>query len=163
MPGNDKSAAHKAKAFQAKIDEYRQKISVPTPLPRHIDHYINMPRSELGNLSEDDLKEIAFEIETYALYIQDKVNRHKMMVEHCRHNIFKTIGSDIRGYKDIYGQDAQWYAAIMDNEHAREWKEIEVNNQAIVTDLAYLATGLDRIARTVAELQQSKRRTYGKV
>lgn len=158
MSGNGKSPAEKLIKFKGKISDRCEQLSVPISKCRQIDHYINMSRSELRNLSDTDLSEIVWELQAYAYYLQDIINHHKMIVEHCKYNIYKTIGNTIREYNDIYGQEAKLNAAIADNQYAREWKEIEHNNQMMVEQLKYKAEGLDRIAQAIIEVKRSRRK-----
>jgi hypothetical protein len=161
MSGRGKSAVEKVEEYKLALDAKCKKMSLPEAQCRQVEHYVNMQRSELQSLSEVDLCEIAYELEAYAYYIQGQLNWYQMSAKHCRYLIKKTIGKDIQDYKHIYGNEAQWDAAISDNDYAIKLREIEHNNQMMIELLSYRANDLDRVSKSILEIKRSRRRFDG--
>lgn len=164
-----KSGVGKSQTAREKIDEFCEKLEIymnqkglPHPLPRHIDHYINIPRSELTLLAAEDLGEMAYEILSYAYYLQDQQNRQLAKADRCKSEIDRIVAPVLTNYRDIYGKEEKWLSAIFDNEQAISFHNVEINARAAATRVSYLTARLESIARCLLEMQQTKRRQNAK-
>ncbi len=161
MSGNALSAKAKIDKRGSDLEEYLNKKGLPTPEPRSIDQYLGMTRSELSSYAPEDLGEIAFEIDSYAYYLQDLVNQHETKKEMCRFQIEAIIGGRLDNYK-VYGQREKWLAAIHDDDHAMAFWENQNTHEIVITRLSYLSKRLEQLSRTLENLQVSKRRFNAK-
>lgn len=125
---------------------------VPESLPRHIDHYINLPRSELATLPTDALGEMQFEIYSYVYHLQTVHNRQLAKADKCKYEIEKLIAPSLPNYREIYSSEQKWAAAVMDNDAARKYRDIEVNARAAATRTAYLTQRLENVARSLENI-----------
>jgi hypothetical protein len=134
---------------------------VPASLPRHIDHYINMPRSELSLQSPESLVEMAFEISSFTYHLQTLNNKQVAKAEKCKAEIEKLVTPVMSQYRDIYGKEEKYLAAINDNIHATEYRNVEINARAAATRTSYLTQRLDNIAKCLNDLANKKGRHNG--
>jgi flagellin-specific chaperone FliS len=163
--GNPKyqTAQQKIDEFTVQLEAYLDKKAIPRPKSRKIDDYLNMTRHELGMMSDEDVGEIAVEISCYAYYMQDIINQQLAKAEKCRTEIERLVGPLLSNYKDCYGKEEKWIAAINDNIHATRFRKIEDNSRIAVTRMSYLSARLDTLAKSLLELQATKRRRNGKI
>lgn len=117
-----------------------------------------MPRSELNLQSAESLGEMAYEISSYSYHLQTVINQQLAKADKCKSEIEKLISPVIDNYRDIYNGEQKWLAAIYDNEHAKSFRNIEVNSRGVATRLSYLTGKLEQMGRCLLELQNTKRR-----
>jgi hypothetical protein len=161
MSGEVLSAKDRIESRSEQLEDYLTKKGLPKPEVRSIDQYLNMARSELSTYSGEDLGEIAFEIDAYAYYLQDLINRHESKKAFCQYQIEALVGGNLSNY-NIFGQKEKWLAAINDNDHARAFWENQNTHELVIQRLSYLAKRLESISRTLENLQMTKRKFNGK-
>lgn len=166
MPTTSPNGDAKLKTARQKVEEFTKGLEIfmtnnglPNPTPRHIDHYINMPRSELSLLPADAIEEIAYEIASYSYYLQNLQNKQTAKAEKCKSEIDLLIGHLLSNYS-VYGSAEKRMAAIHDNEHAREFQAIETNARIAISRTSYLTARLENLHKTLLALANTKRRQY---
>jgi hypothetical protein len=161
MAGEPVSAKDRIDQRSEKLEEYLVKKGLPQPETRSIDQYLSMTRSELSRYAPEDLGEIAYEIDAYAYYLQDLINRHESKKFFCQCQIEALVGGVLSNY-NIYGQKEKWLAAIHDNDHARAFWENQNTHELVIQRLSYLSKRLEKISNTLENLQMTKRRFNAK-
>lgn len=160
MDGKPLSAQDRINKRSDELEGYLSKKGLPQPEARSIDQYLAMTRSELSTLSPEDLGEIAYEIDAYAYYLQDLLNRHEAKRQLCQVQIDTIVGGNLGNYT-VYGQKEKWLAAIHDNDSALRYWEVQNTHEVVITRLAYLAKRLEKLSSTLEGLQ--RRKSYVKV
>lgn len=156
--GKSQTSDQKIDAFVAKLDKYMDERLLPRPKARRIDDHLNLTRHQLGLLSEEDVQEIAYEVYAYALYLQNVINHQQAKADRCKFEIERLVGPRLGNYRDCYGKEEKWIAAINDDGDARRFRECEVNSRIAATRLSYLVTRLDNLAKCLMEMKHTKRR-----
>lgn len=152
-PGGEFSARVEAKVveYEGSIGRFAADRGLPNPLPRSIDDYINMSRSELRAMSGEDVAEAAWEVATYAYYLQDQSDKVQVRVQKLDHEINKIAFPAQHGY-DAYKTEDKVLLATLDDRLARELHELRavaLGYQARWNKLGYLLSDIARKLDTV--------------
>lgn len=138
-----------------------RKKSIPVVAPRFVEHYLEMPRSELTLLPADTLGEMACEVLAHCYYLQHLDNENKAKVSWCDAQIDILIGPIFHNYEKVYGSKEKRLLAINAVPDALEWQDQKnaVEASAKITD--NLAQRLEAFGKGLLQLETSKRRLNG--
>ena len=155
-PRESKTAIAKFDDYVDRLEKYVKFKGVPESLPRHVDHYLSMSRSELSKTSSRDLGEMAYELYATAYHIQTVNNLQLAKAEYCKHQIDKIYGRDMDNYSHIYGKEDKYLRAIADSETCQSYREIEINARGAATRTSYLTQRLENVAKCIENIVRER-------
>lgn len=138
-------------AHAADVEAYSAALGLPSPNPRVIDQYLNMPAGELGGLDEGEARRVAAEVSAYAYYLQDQVNRKQVRIDKCTHEINKIVYPVMHQY-DAFKVDDKVLLATLDDALAAELHDQRANALAFVARWAWLGQRLSDFANKLEAL-----------
>lgn len=163
MSGSTKSADQKLQEMEHDLESFLARKGLFDVVEPKASEFVNISRDRLASLPPDELGVIGFELARYAFYLQQVMNMLQTRVNICKEEIRKAVGHKIKEYTAVYGREDKWIAAIAESPHASKWKEIQDKAQFSLDRIAYFPSRLIDLSKTVLELQQTGRRTHGKV
>jgi hypothetical protein len=104
-----------------------------------VDAYMSISQEEMASLPPDELGSLAFSLSQYSYYIQTMLNWLNVRIKMC-----------------------QRYA-VSDHKNAKRWRELQEKAEQRFDTLYFIPARIQDIMKAAFELQQSRRRTHGKI
>lgn len=104
-----------------------------------VDDYMSISQEEMASLPPDELGSLAFSVAQYSYYLQTVLNWLNIRIKMCQKH------------------------AVSDHKNAKRWRELQEVAEQRFDTLYFIPARLQDIMKTALELQQSRRRTHGKI
>jgi hypothetical protein len=158
MSGNHESAQELLARINKALDEYETKQGLPVGQPhREAERYLNINHKELSKMSPEECGEAAVVLAQYAFHLQRSYNAELSRINWSADNVSRTISDEIQQYRASSLEERR-QLAIRGNEYASKLDQIRTWAQARADRLSYLSSRVEFLAKSMMELQQTKRR-----
>lgn len=140
------------------LDDYEKSVGIPTIEPHsEAEQYLNMTHFQLSKLTAIECGEAAAVLAQYAFHLQRSHNKEAARSNWAEESTDREIAPKLSQY-NAYSFKERRMLAVADNEYALNLDKIKSWGKARAERLAYLASKVEFLAKTMLELQQTKRR-----
>lgn len=141
------------------LQSYPEQIKLGVLQPdNETEKLLNLTRADLRRMTAEDCGEAAFILNRMATYIQLQYNQIQADIEWCQQNIDAIISRSVDKYGSQYlPYEYRRNLAIMQDDVAKKLQGIIVQAKLRLTSLSFLATQIHAQARSLENLQQTKR------
>lgn len=161
MSGNAESASQQLDKINKALAEYERSKGVPAITPHNeAEQYLNMPHTELRKMTPEQCGEAAVVLAQYGFHLQRAFNEEVARMNWAEDVAKRTIAGDVKQYQAPSFEERKMLA-IRGNEYASKLDQIRSWAKARSERLSYLSSKVEFLARTMLELQQTRRRQYG--
>ena len=114
-----KTAKETIEDFVAKLDEFTNETNTKfASFREEFLLYADMPQVKLKDLNQQELFDVAFLLYSYASYIQDQINRQKVVYDLCNDKLQKMVAKNNDRFGPYTKHEAKMQLIIVDNEYA---------------------------------------------
>lgn len=142
----------------AALDEYERSVGLPEIVPHsEAEQYLNMTHIELNRLTAIQCGEAAVVLAQYAFHIQRSHNKELARANWAEDSTDREVAASLNQHS-AYSFKERRLLAVADNDYAVNLDKIKTWAKARAERLAYLATRVEFLSKTMLDLQQTKRR-----
>lgn len=160
MNGEGKSPNDFIKDESAILDKFEKQCALPdcnSPGSEdELNDYLNMSREKLKGLTPVECSEIGYKLSQYSFYIQRVYNRQQERINWIETQINKMVAPKISNYPGNWTMSRQ--SAILDNEAAKRFQEIQLQCQQRKDRLEYLSKGITNMVDQLRSLSFAKQK-----
>ena len=114
-----KTAKETIEDFVAKLDEFTNETNTKfASFREEFLLYANMSQSKMNELNQQELFDVAFLLYSYASYIQDQINRQKVVYDLCNDQLQKMVARNNDRFGPYTKHEAKMQLIVVDNEYA---------------------------------------------
>jgi hypothetical protein len=114
-----KTAKETIEDFVAKLDEFTNETNTKfASFREEFLLYANMSQSKMNELNQQELFDVAFLLYSYASYIQDQINRQKVVYDLCNDQLQKMVARNNERFGPYTKHEAKMQLIVVDNEYA---------------------------------------------
>lgn len=114
-----KTAKETIEDFLAKLDQFTNETNTKfANFREEFLLYANMSKEKMDQLNQQELFDAAYMLYSYASYIQDQINRQKVVYDLCNNQLEKLVAKNNNSFSQYTKHDAKIQLIIADNEYA---------------------------------------------
>lgn len=160
MAGNEGWGKKQMEKLQKALDEYEQGIGLPAVKPHNeAERYLNMNYDGINKLTPEELQAGAILLAQFSFHLQRSYNNELARSNWAESETKKIIAPDIKQYQGSSYEERKMLA-IKENDIASQLQSIHVYAKARAERLAYLASRVEFLAKTFADMRHTKRKEY---
>jgi len=163
MSGENKSVPTTTKDLVEKIDRtldnYEKELGIRLELDNEATKLLNITKEELASFSAEECGISAYILSKFAFFLQKSYNKERARITWAEETIKTVICHQTPQYKS-YSYEERRLQATRNDEHARKLDDIRMYAKQRSDRIAYLSTRTDFMAKTLLDLQQTKRRNF---
>jgi hypothetical protein len=147
-----KTAKETIEDFVAKLDEFTNETNTKfASFHEEFLLYADMSQAKIKQLNQQELLDAAFLLYGYASYIQDQINRQKVVYDLCTDQLQKMVARNNERFGPYTKHEAKMQLIIVDNEYANAIDGYRQIAQARVQELEGKVYELKRKADILTE------------
>lgn len=165
MSGENESSTDKPKSLKDLIteiesacDEYEQGLGLS--IKNNNCEYLNLTQERIRSLTIEEAAEISVSLAFYGMFLQKELNRHSARANWCEANLKNILGYLAKNYQG-YSYEERKSGVIKEDLLAQRLFALQNKAKFAVDRLSYLPSKVDFIAKSLHQLQESKRRYNG--
>ena len=114
-----KTAKETIEDFVAKLDEFTNETNTKfASFREEFLLYADMSQAKMKELNQQELFDVSFLLYSYASYIQDQINRQKVVYDLCNDQLQKMVARNNDRFGPYTKHEAKMQLIIVDNEYA---------------------------------------------
>lgn len=162
MSGNQDSVDERLRKVNAALDSYERELGLnQIVLHNEGEQYFNMTHDQLRKLTWEQCGEAATVLAQSSFHLQRGYNKEVATANWARDLALRTIADEIGNYQGASAEERK-QKALKGNEFANKLEQIRMYAQARSDRIGYLSSRVEFLAKTMLELQQTKRKQqYG--
>jgi hypothetical protein len=157
---NESSVAEKSQQLDDILEKYERSCGIPKiQIHSEAEQYLNMNHQSLAKLTAEQCGEAAVTLAQFGFHIQRCYNAEMARANWAEDIIKRTIASEVGQYKAASFEERK-LQAIRGNDYADKLDKLRLAAKARADKLSYIGARIEFLAKTMLELQQTKRRQY---
>lgn len=149
------------KVWENQLDKYLDSIGVNSIISNpEVEELLTLKRQELEAMTPEQLGESAYLLSQYAAFVKKQINRNRNRVFWAQDRLDMLIGIEFSKYKlqnEVVKHDVVVSRIVSGNSVAGKLKSVILHAQGRLNELEDLPFALNNMAKSLLELQQSKR------
>ena len=162
MNGEGKSLEDRTKEIETAVQDYFNKLKLPTDIDQEIVKPLNLTISQIRTLTSTECFEWAYVLDRHALFLQQEYNFHSARNSWAEHNLYIAISNAIRAQS--WGTYIKFEEKKMivegENTYCQLLSKMVAACQMKMESLNSLSMKVNTIAKTLKDAGYSKRREH---